>query len=206
MDNYKNLPTKETLQKICKAVSVLDAIICQDWQYRYYSYNSQWGDGEEFFEMRNGEGEHVLILFRKEGCVINGVHSEYKPDDKSLLTNGLPDIFHEFIFGEPVASRGTNFCIWTDISGNWQFNDTKTENGTEELLAIFDNNPETYVTWAEEYFEDSCKEDGISLENVRKLYNGEPLTKDIILSVVDNLEDWEQLKEDLEEIAYPFDF
>ena len=38
----QNLPNKEKLQKICKSISVLDAIISQDWEYRYYSYNQKW--------------------------------------------------------------------------------------------------------------------------------------------------------------------
>jgi hypothetical protein len=206
MGNNKDLPDKETLQRVCKAISVLDSILCQDWQYRYYSYNTKWADEEEFFEMRDGEGEQVSILFRKEGCVINGVHNEYKAANKDLITKGLPEYFHEFIFGEPVASTGTNFCIWTDSLGNWQSNDIANETGEKELLAVFDNKPETYTQWAKEYFEDSCNEYGISLETVKKVYNGETLTKEMVLSVVNDLDDWEQLEKDMIEIDYPFDF
>lgn len=206
MENYKKLPDVITFQRICKAISVLDAIVCQDWEYRYYSYNSVWDEDEEFFEMRNGQGEHLLVLFKNGGCVINGVHSEYKTADKALLTKGLPDIFNDFIFGEPVNTRGTNFCIWTNASGDWQYNPTNMADGKDELLHIFDNNPQTYIGWAEEYFEDSCREDGISDQTVQDLYNGKTLTKEMVLSVVDELEDWGQLEEDLTEIAYLCDF
>ncbi|MHC6202191.1 hypothetical protein ACYULU_03245 [Breznakiellaceae bacterium SP9] len=191
------------MQRICKAISVLDAILCQDWQYRYYSYNAQWGEGEEFFEMRDGEGRHLLILFKQDACIINGVHNEYEPADKSLLTSGLPDMYHEFMYGEPAASIGTNFCIWTDRSGNWRFNDTLSETGAAELLAIFDHNPASYIAWAEEYFDDRYKENGIAPDSVQKLYNGETLTKDMVFSIVDDLDDWEQLQEDIAEINYP---
>ena len=45
----QNLPNKEKLQKICKSISVLDAIISQDWEYRYYSYNQKWRKDEELY-------------------------------------------------------------------------------------------------------------------------------------------------------------
>ena len=63
-----NLPNQNKLQTICKAISVLDAILSQEWQFRYYSYNKNWSDSEEFFEMRNGSGDQMLILFNQNGC------------------------------------------------------------------------------------------------------------------------------------------
>jgi hypothetical protein len=42
------------MEAICKAISVLDAIICQEWQYRYYSFNSEWDTNEQCLQMRNG--------------------------------------------------------------------------------------------------------------------------------------------------------
>lgn len=63
--DFKLLPNKNSLQNICKAISVLDAIICQEWEYRYYSYNSQWGEGEEYCEMRDGSGDLMNIFFSK---------------------------------------------------------------------------------------------------------------------------------------------
>lgn len=64
--------------------------------------------------MRNGQGDELLILFRNDGCVINGMAHEYYPKDKAKLTIELPQIYHGFIFGEPVHSTGTTFCIWTN--------------------------------------------------------------------------------------------
>ena len=62
-----NLPERQKLQTICKAISVLDATLSQEWEYRYYSYNNEWADKEEFCEMRSGSGDQFLkqnfILF-----------------------------------------------------------------------------------------------------------------------------------------------
>ena len=186
--NYNLLPDSNTLKTICKAISVLDAIISQDWEYRYYSYNSKWDKDEECFQMRNGSGDEMHILFREDGCVINGFAHEYDQKDKGKLTQNLPTIFSEFIFGEPVKSIGTTFCLWT----------TEPKNS--------DGQHQTYLNWASEYFEESYQESGIPLDTVTKVYVGQTLTKEMVLSIVDDLEDWEKLKSDLTEINYPFDF
>jgi hypothetical protein len=52
----ESLPQIETLRRLTKSIAMLDAIICPEWEYRYYSYNSQWGDGEEMASTRNGCG------------------------------------------------------------------------------------------------------------------------------------------------------
>ena len=205
--NYSLLPNRKALQTICKAISVLDAVICQEWQFRYYSYNNKWTDDEEFCEMRNGQGDQMLILFRQDGCVINGFAHEFKQQDKQKLSQNLPSIFDEFIFGEPVKSIGTTFCLWTTEQKDWQVGEIENyEDNSEEMLSIFDGNPQTYINWATEYFEDSYVESGIPLDTVTKIYSGQTLTKKMVLTIVEELEDWEQLEADLNEIGYPYNF
>ena len=205
--DYSLLPDRKTLQAICKAISVLDAIISQEWEYRYYSYNSEWAENGEFCEMRNGSGDQMLILFRQDGCVINGFAHEFEQEDKRKLTTNLPSIFDEFIFGEPVKTIGTTFCLWTTEQGKWTIGQVENyDDNSEEMLNIFDGNPQTYVDWATDYFEDSYIESGIPLDAVTKIYNGQTLTKEMVLTIVDELEDWEQLEADLNEINYPYSF
>ncbi len=205
--DYRLLPDRKTLQTICKAISVLDAIISQEWEYRYYSYNNKWADKEEFCEMRDGSGDQMLILFRQDGCVINGFAHEYDQQDKEKLTQDLPAIFDEFIFGEPVKTIGTTFCLWTTEQKNWQAGQIKSyKDNSKEMLNIFDGDPQTYIDWATEYFEESYIETGIPLDIVTKIYGGQTLTKAMVLSIVEELEDWEQLETDLKEIGYPYNF
>ncbi|MBJ7429588.1 MAG: hypothetical protein JHD28_11630 [Bacteroidia bacterium] len=205
--NISQLPDRNALVKISKAISVLDAIISQEWEFRYYSFNSKWSKNEACLEMRNGEGNQMLILFREDGCVINGFANEYEPHDLNHLTKNMPTIFNEFMFGEPIQSIGTTFCVWTTTLKNWQVGQLENhEDGSEEMLFIFDGNPQTYIDWATEYFEGSYTESGIPLATVSKIYNGETLTKEMVLSIVDELEDWEQLEKDLIEIDYPYNF
>ena len=149
----------------------------------------------------------MLILFREDGCVINGYAHEFDQQDKAKLTINLPTIFNDFIFGEPVKSIGTTFCLWTTELKNWQTGQIEIfEDNSEEMLNIFDGQPQTYIAWATDYFEDSYKEGGIPLDTVTKVYGGQTLTREMVLSIVDELEDWDQLEKDLIEINYPYSF
>ncbi|MDR2237862.1 MAG: hypothetical protein LBE92_17195 [Chryseobacterium sp.] len=205
--NYSLLPDVKTLQMICKAISVLDAIICPEWEYRYYSYNSKWSDDEEFFEMRNGSGDHMLMLFSQKCSVINGFIQDAPQPDIQKVTADLPSVFEEFIFGEPVHSIGTTFCLWTTEPKSWHTGESGiTDDHLQEMLHIFDGNPQTYINWATGYFEDSYKASGIPLETVTRIYNGEVLTKEMVLTIVGEPEDWDQLEEDLTEADYPYSF
>ena len=205
--NYSLLPDRKLLETICKAISVLDAIISQEWQYRYYSFNSKWDTNEQCLQMRNGSGDEMHILFLEDACAINGFAHEYDQQDKAKLTNNLPAIFNDFIFGEPVKSIGTTFCLWTTELKNWQVGQLEnSEDNSEEMLNIFDGQPQTYIDWATDYFEESYKESDIPIDIVTKIYKGQTLTKEMVLSIIDDLEDWEQLEKDLIEINYPYNF
>ena len=72
-----------------------------------------------FALLRNGSGEEMHVLFREDGCAINGFAHEYEEKDKGKLTDKVPAIFNEFIFGEPVTSIGTTFCLWTTENIQW---------------------------------------------------------------------------------------
>jgi hypothetical protein len=204
---YQLLPDKTALQNVCKALAVLDAILSPEWEYRYYSYNATWSKKEECFEMRDGQGDQMLILFRDEGCIINGFAHECKQPDKTELTKGLPAIFKTFMFGETVKAIGTTFCLWLLDSESWQMGEVKHhDNGSEEMLAIFDGKAQRYVDWATEYFEGSYKEKGIPLATVKQIYAGKPLARKMVLTMVDDVDDWKGLERDLKEIGYPYDF
>ena len=72
-----------------------------------------------------------------------------------LAQLGLPAAFDDFMFGEPVNSIGTTFCLWYTPAHGWQTGVVENEDdGSEELLYIFDNQPATYAEWATEYYTD----------------------------------------------------
>ena len=206
--DYTALPDAAALQHLCKALAALDAINSPEWEYRYYSYNPAWGPDEAVLEMRDGEGDQMLVLFRPEGCVINSFLHEYDQPDKTQLTRGLPEAFDEFMFGEPVNTIGTTFCLWYTLAHNWQTGVLPKggDDGSEELLYIFDNQPATYTEWANDYFLDATDRQLIPTEAVAAVYRGEVLTRALVLAISNELEDWTMLAADLQEIGYPYDF
>ncbi|MFK8160831.1 MAG: hypothetical protein AB8H12_00065 [Lewinella sp.] len=226
------LPSPAELKIICKAISALEAIICQDWEYRYYSYQSGWSETEELFEMRNGQGDQMLILFSEQGTCINGFAHEsemngwkrakqnqkksffqklYGSREKLVqelpkgLVDDLPKVFNDFIFDEPIKSIGTTFCIWrTTTDQEWIMGNTPS----------FDNkygNGSSYLLQLldgspmsyKRWAEDYYEEIDLNLEAIEKLYNQTVLTKELIISINPEIEDIESLKSDLQEIGYP---
>ncbi len=204
---HPNLPAPADLQRLCKALAVLDAINSPDWEYRYYSYNPAWSDDEQLLEMRDGEGDQMLVLFHPAGCVINGYLHEYDQPDKAALTRGLPAALAGFMFEEPVNSIGTTFCLWYTPAHGWQHGTGVSEDdGSEELLYIFDNKPATYAEWATEYYTDESDKKPVTAAAVAPIYRQEPVTKANALALVDEVDDWTLLATDLQEIGYPYEF
>lgn len=237
------LPDIETLQRLCKSLATLDAVICREWEYRYYSYNNAWDKDkqEACFSMRNGSGDEFQVLFSQHGSIINGhahesemsnwIEKEIQPvtfneklnnlfgRKKTIMeqqiwkgvVDSIPDEFKAFIFGEPVKSKGTTFCIWRKTTddkwniGNIQFPKDKYGDGSEDLLYIFDNNPATYKKWATEYYEEQFGAHKLKLDLVKHIYDSKPLTKNIVSGLNPNIDDFDKLKDDLNEIGYAYD-
>ena len=236
--NLSLLPNIDGLKNLCKSLSALDAINSPEWDFRYYSYQKDWDKNEEFFQMRDGSGNEMKALFSADGCVINGFNKDSQmsnwkeiviKEDKSFLkrilgsnkkktvlkqninkgvVDSLPIEFHEFIFGEPVKSSGTTFCIWRKIKDNkWNVGQIEYPNdecldGSSDLLHIFDRNSVTYKNWAEEYFDDIFENRTLDTNLVEFIYNHGLITNDIVKKINPNLKDFEQLKFDLNEIGY----
>ena len=62
-----SLPPPDELKKRAQALAVLDLILCPEWEYRYYSFNSEWAEGQEMASMRDGCGNEWWILFHESG-------------------------------------------------------------------------------------------------------------------------------------------
>ena len=235
--NLEGIPEIQTLKNLCKSISALEAIICRDWELRYYSYQNNWDEelGEEYFEMRNGQGDQFSILFSKFGAIINGFahesemanweeivieqkgflkkmfgkkETEMKQNIWKGVIENIPDEFKHFIFGEPIKSIGTTFCIWRKNDetkwniGEIDFPKDKYADGSSDLLYILDNNPATYRKWALEYYDEHFEDRKLKIETVKHFYDSQKITKKIVLELNPEIEDFEELKNELREIGY----
>ena len=204
--NLSSLPDIQKLKQICKSISALELIMEQEWEIRYYSYNPSWDVDEEVFEMKNGCGEEMLILFNKHGAVISGINNEYfdwEADSPKIenLAKGLPKQFDDFIYNEPIKSIKSTFCIWrTVVDSEWQTGETIDPDGSEDILYLLDCDPKKYVEFCEDYYEKK-----IPLDIVERIYQGEPISLEMIHELNDELddEDIKIIKNELEEIKYP---
>ena len=46
------LPDVARLRQTLQAMAMLDAVLCPEWQFRYYSFNAAWAAGEQMGSMR----------------------------------------------------------------------------------------------------------------------------------------------------------
>ncbi len=206
-----SLPDVETLKKLSQSLAMLDAIMSPHWEYRYYSFNSKWNEGEMMASMRDGSGDDYFILFNSQGAIIKGFAHESSMSPyvnqpievwKGVLES-VPIEFKDFLSEPAFSLESTTFCVWRKFSDlTWQIGevDYPEENdpdGMSELLAILDNNPLTYQKWVEYYF---GKE--IALSSVEHIYQQKSLTKELLKSLTEDIS-IEDLQKDIEEIGYP---
>ncbi|PJZ76325.1 hypothetical protein [Leptospira neocaledonica] len=209
--NLNKLSDIKTIKNLSKALAALDAILCPEWELRYYSYDSKWSDMEELGSMRDGSGSEYKILFSQYGAAINGFDRDSKmspwmkkkPAYWPGLFEGMPSEFQEFIETEPIPSIGTTFFIWRlNKDQTWKTGDIVFpkggDDGSQELLYILDGNPLTYQKWAEEYYEIE-----VSLDLVKKIYNMSKIDNSFLKKLKIKVDNLGQLKSDLIEINYP---
>lgn len=205
--NLVRLPDPATMRELLRSMAMLDAILCPEWDYRYYSFDAHWSDGEEMASMRDGEGDEFFALFNKQGCFFKGfVHDSPAAAaeiDPLEHYRGLPDEY-AYCMEEPAFSPSdVTFCLWRGFQEpTWHRHSVtlpegEDPDGSEYLLLPFDGLPETYHEWAEEYFEVP-----VSLQAVKAIFERQRLTDDLIIALNPDLR-LKQLRDDIREINYP---
>lgn len=205
------LPGIDEVKRISQSIATLDAIMTDDWEYRYFSFDANWGEGEMLATMRDGSGDSYFILFNSFGAIIKGYGHEsemaaYTVDSGKVWRGVLDEVPPEFeaVLTDPAfVAEETSFCIWRKYSdSHWQtgkidFPDAKFVDGSEDILFMLDGSPKTYQQWANEYYEVS-----IPLDAVKEVYEHKPLTQQLV-SRLNPKRRFEDLESDLDEIHYP---
>jgi hypothetical protein len=205
------LPPPARLRDLLRALAMLDAILQPDWEYRYFSFDPAWAPGQELGSMRNGEGDWFFAWFPAPGaCAIRGFDHEspmtpfQRPGETPWpgLYDGLPASLGEVPAMGGFPPEEVTFCLWNTGSkwhrGNIDFPaDEDDPDGSERLLALLDDRPESYLRLAEEVHERE-----LPLAAVRSIYRGEPLTNETILAI-DPDADTTAVARAAQEIGYP---
>jgi hypothetical protein len=206
-----HLPDCADLQRLLQAMAMLDAILEEEWDMRYYSFNAKWGAGEQMGSMRNGSGDDFFALFNVAGCFLRGfdhesVMSPWASENRAVwpgVLDSVPEEFSAAIKEPAFHMQDTTFCIWRRNGepawsrGQIDFPDADDPDGSEAMLSDLDGLPETYQAFASEYYEID-----LPLGAVARIYAHEPLTEGL-LREFPTTRSIEDLRSDAEEIGYP---
>ena len=201
----------ENLRRLTQSLAMLDAIMSPEWEYRYYSFNSKWDQGEMMASMSNGSGDGFFILFDSHGAIMKGFDHEsamspWSAEEEktwSGIFDDVPDEFQSFLAEPAFSIQESTFCIWRRyIDSSWQvgtidYPDEDDPDGSEWMLSILDGQPLTYKEFAESYYERP-----LDLDAIDQIYRHVPLTNEIVAQLNDETT-LESLTADIEQIAYP---
>lgn len=209
--NLAALPDVGQLKALLQSLAVLDSIMSPDeWDMRYFSFNSKWGRGEEMGSMRNGSGDDFFAFFNRSGCLLKGfVHESpmtpFREDPPSIWKGVLDDVPNAFAvaLAEPAFSMSNvTFCIWRSIgettwsTGKIKFPRSADPDGSRYLLEMLDGKPQTYQGFAEGYYETE-----LSIDGIEHIYQHFPITDEFVKSLNPNAT-LDMIAEDLKEIGY----
>jgi len=208
--NAMELPDIEALRRRCMALAMLDAIICPEWEYRYFSFNAHWSPGEEMASMRNGEGDDWFLLFDENGAAIKGYAHESAVVEAKLapaIQQEVPQDFKSFLQEPAFSMDYATFCYWRRTRDNcWsqvKFDDLKfagEDDGSRGLLALVIEPEEAYQEYASDYFEEE-----IPIDTVKAIFAHVPLTANLVVSINPEFA-WQEAEELATEIGYPIEF
>jgi len=205
--NLEELPDIPTLRRLTRSLAVLDAILSPEWESRYYSFDSHWGDGELMASMRNGQGDDWFCLFTRAAVVVIGLDHEAPMFQLGNpwpgVIDALPSELAAAVDEPAFDARNCTFCIWRRTAGaRWehgpvQFPDGDDPDGSARLLQILDGRPESYHAFAADYHEVD-----LPLDAVRAVYRHQPLTPEL-LAQLDPGVTVDMTRQDVAEIGYP---
>jgi hypothetical protein len=208
--NLSPLPDIASLKKLTQSLALLDAIICPEWEYRYYSFDAHWSSDLSVFFMRNGSGDEFITLFAKEGAIIKGfahesMMSPYRHDPLRLwsgILDQVPKSLRRYLDDPAFELIATTFCVWKTITdtewkcGKIAFPDDDFGDGSAMLLSILDGIPTTYQKYAQEYFDKT-----IELSVISHIYQHMSLTHEVVNKLNSNLQ-MSDVSEELKSIDY----
>ncbi len=201
------LPVPARFRELCIANAALDAILMPDWEFRYFSFNSQWDSGEQMASLRDGSGSHHFVLFRESGVFVKGfdvdspLNTPYTNATVDWRTSMVPDDLRVALNEPAFDMEDLSFCFWaTSANGFW----VAGKPPKDELLDIplghvhlLLDDPAVFAAWASEYYERS-----VPTRIVRLFHQLVPLDESILHNLNGALQ-LEDIIDDLRETGYP---
>ena len=194
---YSLLSVKKMIEKITnnlKSIALLEAIICPEWEYRCYSYNSKWDEGEEMASMRNGSGDEWFLWIKNGFAALKVMSHEFGVlTGIDSIKDKFPNEYASFI-SESAFSINESTSLWYLNGTQWIRFDVNEEEANN-LVKVFNWTPLEYKDWAEEYYENE-----LSLKAIENVMSGNLTENDIHLLNEDlSVKDLEEV---ISEIGY----
>jgi hypothetical protein len=189
------LPHPSELERTCKGLATLDAIMASEWEDRYYSFNAAWDTAQNvrMASMRNGSGDTWFIAFTPTGTFVKAFWHEHAHGDAAAIYAGLPEAL---VPQRDEPAFETHLVTW----GGWHDGTTWTLRGDatpmEHELAILSGAATAYRDYAADYFEAT-----LPLPAIEHVLAGRALTAAVVAQL-DGEMDLEALTADLTEIGY----
>jgi len=119
MEMLKNHLEIGLLKQRMQSLALLDAVLCPEWEFRYFSYNNEWNVGETMGSIRNGSGDNVFALFSGAGCFIK-VYDHVRPVCDGAYAI-VPLEFREAVREPAFSPENVTVCYWRSYqSGHWK--------------------------------------------------------------------------------------
>ena len=200
------LPDLAALRRRAQSLGMLDAIISPEWEFRYYSFDAHWGEGEEMASMRTGSGDDWFLLLGRFGAAIKGLGHETGLAGETLaaeVQRQVPPAFASFL-GEPAFGMDwVSYCYWRapdDVTWHKVVHPDPLLLGEEDGsadLAVLVEPPASYQQFAREYYEVE-----LPLAAIEAVYAHTPLTPALVRSLNAELP-MSQARELAAQVGYP---
>jgi len=189
------LPAPTELERICRGLAALDAMLCADWEGRLYSFNQAWSPdlSERMASMRSGSGDDWFLVFAPGGVFLKAFCHEYPGEDVAAIYEGLPDALAAQLTEPAFSMADVTFGGWHDGT-RWTLRGNAAPMRDE--LAMLTGDPARYQAYASSYFEAE-----LPLDEIAHVLAGRPLD-DAHVAQISIERTLAELQDDLAEIGY----
>jgi hypothetical protein len=152
----------DSLKKKLKSLALADAILSPEWDYRYFSYDSKWGEQEEMASMRDGSGGHWFVLFQGERVGYKFISpNDGMMNDLAEIIENAPANYRKFL-EEPAFYADQATGIWLLENEEWIKYGLQQAKFIEDLTTVTEWGCEGYKIWAEDYYERDLEHEALS--------------------------------------------
>lgn len=185
----QSLPHPRVLAQRAMALALLDAIICPEIAYRYFTYDRAFAAGQHVAAMKNGEGDHWYLHLSAAGAIVKGhVQDLPRGESRAMALQAqarVPEDFAALLHEPAFMMDSVSFCYWRrGDDAAWSklaHPDERMQHrydGSEDYLSILLAPASCYYEYAADYFE--CEPPLASIEH---LYAHAPLTLSVVKSL-----------------------